>query len=172
MNSTHPRSKRSKRTIIRPKIRQFQLSDLDDICIIEQLSFPHPWSESEFRLYYRREPQLFLVAAMNARIIGYVIAQVVSSLDPKKFQFRKRGHVVNIAVHPDFRRKGIGKSLIKTINAYLQEKGLKDVFLEVRASNSIARIFYLNLDFEEKGKKLGYYLTEDALIMVKKFNDY
>lgn len=171
MVRTHSRSKGSKRAFIRPTIRQFQLSDLDDICIIERLSFPHPWSESEFKLCYRREPQLFLVAVMNEKIIGYVIAQVVSSLDPKEFRFKRRGHLVNIAVHPDFRRKGIGKTLIKTINDYLQEKGLEDVFLEVRASNSIAKIFYLSMDFEEKGRKFGYYLTEDALVMVKEFSE-
>jgi ribosomal-protein-alanine N-acetyltransferase len=168
--STRSRSKGSKRAVIRPTIRQFQPSDLDDICIIERLSFPHPWTESEFELYCR-EQQCFLVAVMNEKIIGYVIAQVVSSLDPKKFRFRKRGHLVNIAIHPDFRRKGIGKTLIKTINAYLQEKGSEDVFLEVRASNSIAKIFYLSMDFEEKGRKLGYYFTEDALVMVKEFSE-
>lgn len=171
MVSTHSHSKGSKKAVIRPTIRQFQLSDLDDICIIERLSFPHPWSEPKFKLCYHREPQLFLVAVMNERIIGYVIAQVVSSLDPKEFRFRRRGHLVNVAVHPDFRRKGIGKTLIKTINNCLQEKGSEDVFLEVRASNSMARIFYLSMDFKEKGRKFGYYLTEDALIMVKELSE-
>jgi len=169
--STHSRSKGSKKAVIRPTIRQFQPSDLDDICIIERLSFPHPWSESEFNLYYRREPQGFLVAVMNEKIIGYVIAEVVSSLDPKKFRFRRRGHLLNVAVNPDFRRKGIGKTLVNTIDAYLQGKGSEDVWLEVRASNSIAKIFYLSMDFEEKGRKHRYYLTEDALVMVKEFSE-
>jgi ribosomal-protein-alanine N-acetyltransferase len=167
--SSHSRSKGSKRAAIRPKIRQFQPSDLDDICNIERLSFPHPWSESEFYLSYQREPQGFLVAIINGKIIGYVIAEVVSSLGPKKFRLRRRGHLLNVAVHPDFRRKGIGKTLVNTIDSYLQEKGSEDIFLEVRASNSIAKNFYLSMGFEEKGRKHRYYLTEDALVMVKEF---
>ncbi len=159
---------RSKRGSVQPLIRPFQPSDLDEVLGIEWVSFPDPWPELQFKFLYKRNPNGFLVAVLNGKIIGYVVAEIAIRLEPRKFRFKKRGHLLNIAVHKEFRRKGIGKALVESITSFLRKKRLEDVWLEVRASNSIARNFYLSVGFKEKSRKLRYYFHEDAIVMAKK----
>lgn len=148
-------------------IRPFKLSDLDSVHDIERRSFPHPWSRLEFMLSQRKKPHGFLVAAINGEVVGYIIADVVRRFDPRGFQIKRRGHLLNIAVDPAFRHRGIGETLVKAGIAYLQGEGVEDVWLEVRASNLTARNFYLRMGFKEKGRKLRYYFSEDAVVMAK-----
>jgi ribosomal-protein-alanine N-acetyltransferase len=149
-------------------IRSFRLSDLDGVLEIEKKSFTNPWPESEFRYAYRRNSHKFLVAMRREKIVGYVITEVIMCFDPCIFQVRKRGHLLNLAVHPEFRLKGIGKALTESIISNLRKVGVVDVCLEVRASNFLAQKFYLEMGFEEKDRKSRYYPSEDAVIMVKK----
>ncbi len=148
-------------------IRPFQLLDLDKIVDIEQRSFPDPWSNFEFKLACQRNPRGFLIAVKNEIIVGYIIADVIMNFDSQSIQGKKRGHILNIAVHPKFRSEHIGKALIEAITAYLHNEEVEELCLEVRSSNIIARSFYLSMGFNEKGRKLGYYFTEDAIIMMK-----
>lgn len=161
-------NERSKRGSVQPFIRPFQRSDLDCVCYIESRSFPEPWSELQFKFLHRKNPNGFLVAILNGKVVGYIVAEVAMRLEPRKFRFKKRGHILNIAVYPEFRRKGIGEALVEAIISFLRKKRPEDVWLEVRASNLTAKNFYLRVGFKEKGRKLQYYLCEDAIIMVKK----
>jgi ribosomal-protein-alanine N-acetyltransferase len=149
-------------------IRPFHSTDLDRIVDIEQRSFPDPWSNIEFKLVCKRNPRGFLIAVKNEIIVGYIIADVIMDLDGHSIQVKKRGHILNIAVHPEFRREHIGKALIEAITTYLRNKEVEELCLEVRSSNIIARSFYLSMGFNEKRRKLGYYFTEDAVMMMKK----
>ncbi len=155
-----------------PLIRSFRLSDLDYVLEIENNSFADPWSESEFRHAYQRDTHIFLVAIRNKKVVGYIIAEVVTCFDPCIFQVRKWGHLLNLAVHPEFRRKGIGKALTESIISNLRKVGVVDVWLEVRVSNSLAQKFYLEMGFTDKDRKSRYYPNEDAVIMVKKICNY
>ncbi len=157
-----------KNSSIQVIIRPFNLLDLDKIVDIEQRSFTDPWSNFEFKLACQRNPRGFLVALKNDLIVGYIIADVIVSLDGHSIQGKKCGHILNIAVHPEFRREHIGKELIEAITAYLYNEEVEELFLEVRSSNMIARSFYLSMGFNEKRRKLGYYFTEDAVMMMKK----
>ncbi len=151
------------------QIRPFQQTDLDRICYIEDRSFPLPWATSDFMHICGKDPDGFLVAVSNSVVLGYVIAEIIKSLDFRDFRSKRRGHLLNLAVDPEFRRKGIGTELAKTIIEYLKDEGSEIIWLEVRRSNSIARNFYSKLGFLEKGKKFRYYFNEDAIIMVKEF---
>lgn len=163
----NPNSKKQENPALDIQIRPFQLTDLDRIHYIEERSFPHPWTAMDFMNIHKRDPNGFLVAVRNGEVLGYVVAEIITSLGFRDFRSKRRGHLLNLAVHPEFKCKGIGTVLAKAIIAYLKEKGSEDVWLEVRRSNSIARSFYSKLGFLEKGRKLRYYFNEDAIIMTK-----
>lgn len=149
-------------------IRLFKLADLDKVCDIELRSFPQPWSKFLFRFLHYRNPGGFIVATKGGEVVGYAIAGLKRSLKFRERQLRRRGHLLNLAVDPEFRRQGIGKALVKSIIAYLREKEVEDVSLEVRASNRAAREMYSGLGFREDRIIKGYYPNgEDAIVMTR-----
>ena len=148
-------------------IRPFKPSDLDSVYDIERKSFPHPWSRIQFRLSYRINPCGFLVAVGNGKVVGYVIVEMAKRIEPQELQLRRCVHLLNIAVDPRLRRKGVGKALMEAITVRVREEGVKNIWLEVRASNSTARNFYSRIGFQEKGRKPRYYMSEDAVVMMK-----
>jgi ribosomal-protein-alanine N-acetyltransferase len=77
--------------------------------------------------------------------------------------------ILNLAVHPDHARQGLGTGLIRDVMADLGRAGARRVFLEVRASNAGAQAFYARLGFEAKGRRRGYYSAprEDALVLAR-----
>ena len=159
-NQTFPSS-------VETTIRPFERSDLDSTENIERRSFNDPWSRSEFELSHQRDGSRFLVAVRNAKVVGYVIVEVVKTLDLLKLRLIKRGHLLNIAVDPKYRRNSVGKTLVDASIRCLRKESVQEIWLEVRASNSIAKRFYLKMGFKETGRKNQYYLTEDALVMKK-----
>ena len=95
------------------------------------------------------------------QVTGYAGLQVV--LD--------EGYITNVAVFPQYRKKGIATALIKRVFELAQEKKLAFVSLEVRLSNSAAIALYKKAGFKEEGRRKGFYRDprEDALIMTKRF---
>ena len=75
--------------------------------------------------------------------------------------------ILNLAVAPAWRRRGIGRRLMETVLEWTVSAGVRRVFLEVRESNGGARAFYLRLGFAEAGRRRGYYQhpAEDALVL-------
>jgi ribosomal-protein-alanine N-acetyltransferase len=136
-------------------IRPFSLSDLEQILQIEQQSFPKsPYDWATFVNLYSLYPENFLVYTGKTQdrkeeIWGYII-------------FSQDGHVISIAVHPQHRRKGVGKELLEKI---LNAPRLKNVWAEVRKSNQGAQAFYLRMGFRITGVVRNYYGNEDALIV-------
>lgn len=139
-------------------IRLMQESDLPSVVEIERLSFTTPWSERLFFNEIYKQRALAQVAAVGDRVIGYICSNYVAD----------EGHILNLAVHPDFRGRGIAKRLVKEILAELKENACRFLYLEVRASNNIAREFYEGLGFEVIGRRNGYYTepNEDAVLMM------
>jgi len=135
-----------------------QESDLPSVVEIERLSFTTPWSERLFFNEIYKQRALAQVAAVGDRVIGYICSNYVAD----------EGHILNLAVHPDFRGRGIAKRLVKEILAELKENACRFLYLEVRASNNIAREFYEGLGFEVIGRRNGYYTepNEDAVLMM------
>jgi ribosomal-protein-alanine N-acetyltransferase len=142
------------------KIRKFQLSDMKELLEIEKFSFPKsPYSEATFLSWYEIAKDTFLVAEVEKKIVGYIIGFCGSEV----------GIVVSIAVHPNFRRKGIGTKLWKELLKLFKNNNVKIAQLEVRKSNSIAQNFYKKIGFKKIGVIKNYYENgEDAIVMVCK----
>lgn len=141
-------------------IRRFNLSDLFQILKIEHKSFPKsPYDWETFVSLFSKYPDTFLVFTNKHKkgeeeIWGYII-------------YSPDGHIISIAVHPKYRRKGVGTKLI---NQALSSPHLKKVWAEVRQSNTIAHAFYLKLGFEIIGILPNYYGDEDAILVELKPN--
>ncbi|NTU42379.1 MAG: ribosomal protein S18-alanine N-acetyltransferase, partial [Nitrospirales bacterium] len=122
------------------------------------LSFSTPWSETSFYSEVFNTHAVPLVAEDDGRIIGHVCTRY----------FIDEAHLLDLAVHPDYRQKGIGALLLENAFRELEAKGCRVLYLEVRVSNSSARKLYEGLGCKPIGIRKRYYLypTEDALLMM------
>jgi [ribosomal protein S18]-alanine N-acetyltransferase len=139
-------------------IRKMQREDIDEVYEIELLSFSTPWSKES--LYYELDQNLFakyLVVEYAGTVVGYCGLWVI--IDDAQ--------ITNIAVHPEFRGRKIGESLLTFSLQISKEMGAKRLSLEVRVSNHIAQSLYKKLGFEAGGIRKSYYTDnqEDALVM-------
>lgn len=140
-------------------IRQMQLKDVKAIAELETVCFSDPWSENSIASELNNRLSFWLVAEVDDRVVGYVGSQSV--LDG--------ADMMNLAVAPGYRRRGIGDALVNALVSHLQQNGVIVLLLEVRASNAPAISLYQNLGFEQVGRRPNYYHhpREDALIMRK-----
>ena len=131
------------------------------IAELEKLCFSDPWSEKSIETELTCRLSLWLVALEEDKVVGYVGSQTV--LDETD--------MMNIAVHPDYRRQGIAEKLIDALISALKEKGSRGLMLEVRASNESAIALYQKLGFIQVGRRPNYYRNpkEDALILRKEW---
>ena len=128
---------------------------------LEKLCFSDPWSERSISSELQNPLSLWLVAQEDGRVLGYVGSQTV--LD--------ESDMMNVAVDPAFRRRGIARSLIEALIAALAEGGSRCLKLEVRVSNESARNLYESMGFQKLGLRKNYYQNprEDALILGKEW---
>lgn len=137
-------------------LRSVNPKDLREIVALERLCFKKPFPSSYLETLAYLSPKTFLVAELEGKIVGYVVASVRG----------KEGHVISIAVHPDQRRKGIGEGLLKAVLKILLERMVSSIILEVRRSNKAAISLYEKMGFRIEGVAKGYYSDgEDAFIM-------
>ena len=131
--------------------------DIPEILKIERTSFSTPWSGEAFYQEIRKPYALSDVAVSEDRIIGYICVNIVFD----------DCHILNLAIHPDFRRQGIATALMKEIMDKSRERGCRFFYLEVRASNIGAKTFYERFGFKIAGMRKNYYVSpvEDALLM-------
>lgn len=134
---------------------------VSQIAGLEKLCFSDPWSEKSVASELENELALWLVALDGDTVAGYVGSQSVCG----------EADMMNVAVHPDHRRKGIAEALVTALVSALKEKEVRSLALEVRASNAPAIALYQKLGFEQIGLRKNYYRNprEDALILQKKF---
>ena len=128
---------------------------------LEALCFSDPWSETSVASELTNPLSCWLVSLENDRVTGYVGSQtVVGETD-----------MMNIAVHPDFRRRGIAEALILELIDGLKARENHCLTLEVRASNTSAIALYGKLGFTQVGLRKNYYRNprEDALILRKEW---
>ena len=131
------------------------------IAEIEKLCFNDPWSERSIASELDNRLSLWLVALEGERVVAYVGSQsVLGETD-----------MMNIAVHPDYRRQGIAERLVTSLVEALKEKGNYSLMLEVRASNDPAKALYEKLGFTQVGLRKNYYRNprEDACILRKEW---
>ena len=134
-------------------------SDLEEVLAVERVSFPGPWTRDGFITELKREPAVCLTARLEGRVAGYLVFWVL----PPEI------HILNIAVRPDLRYRGIGRTLLDYLFAYAGERGADRLFLEVRPSNVAARALYKRAGFLVTGKRPNYYAEEgeDAILLTK-----
>jgi ribosomal-protein-alanine N-acetyltransferase len=141
-------------------LRKMQAPDIPKVMGIERISFTTPWSENAFLKEIRKLYSLTKVAVLGDKVIGYICANYIMD----------EGHILNLAVHPDFRRCGIGTKLVEEVLDELKENDCRYIYLEVRFSNLRARNFYERFGFRVAGIRRNYYTSpvEDAALMMHK----
>ena len=129
------------------------------IAELEKECFSLPWSEKSIASELDNPLSLWLVAMDGDALAGYAGSQTV--LD--------EADMMNVAVQPAYRRKGIAEALMTALADALQEKGARCLTLEVRSSNDAAIKLYGKLGFQQVGLRKNYYRNpkEDALILRK-----
>jgi [ribosomal protein S18]-alanine N-acetyltransferase len=139
-------------------IRDATERDLPRIMEIERLAFPAPWTLASFQRELTLPFSRIMVAlpADSSSIAGFLCRWLIAD----------ECHILNIAVHPDSRRLGIGTVLIAEAVNEAKSTGAGVVTLEVRRSNLPARQLYRKFEFEERRLRRHYYGPgEDAIIM-------
>ena len=136
-------------------------SHVAQVAQLEAICFSDPWSERSVASELNNKLALWLVAEDDGRVAGYVGSQTVID----------ESDVMNVAVHPDFRRRGIAEKLMEQLVGSLKAMGSHCLTLEVRASNAPAIALYEKLGFQEVGRRKNYYRNprEDALILRKEW---
>ncbi len=147
----------------RARLRPATAADAAAVAAIEQATFSDPWSPDAFVQLVRNGGAFFTVADRGApddsphEPIGYVVAWFV--LD--------EGEIANVAVSAPARGQGVGAQLLDAALAEARRRGVVQVFLEVRESNTVARRLYASRGFLELGRRRRYYRhpVEDALVL-------
>ena len=142
-------------------ITEMNATHVPQVAELEKICFADPWSEKSVASELDNRWALWLVAVEEERVVGYIGSQ--TSIDETD--------VMNVAVHPDFRRRGIAESLIIRLVDELKMRGSHALMLEVRASNAPAIALYEKQGFGQVGCRKNYYRNpkEDALILRKEW---
>jgi [ribosomal protein S18]-alanine N-acetyltransferase len=141
-------------------IREMQEDDVPQILTIENASFSTPWTEAAFLHEIHKPYALNLVLLVGTRLAGYLCLNFVF----------EEGHILNLAVHADFRRRGLATLLMRDGLTELKKKGCRFIYLEVRGSNNVAQTFYERFGFKVAGLRKKYYTSpvEDAVVMMRR----
>ena len=128
---------------------------------LEKVCFSDPWSENSIASEVKNPLSLWVVAMDGQTLVGYVGSQTVLGW----------ADMMNLAVAPQYRRRGIGEELVKQLIDRLLKNDVSCLTLEVRVSNTPAVALYEKLGFVEVGCRPNYYHNprEDALILRKEF---
>ena len=146
-------------------IRKVRLDDIDEIMKIERQSFPVAWEYSIFlnicllggQMASGESGLLFMdVIEENDTIVGYAVWETDTRT--------QEGHILNLAIQADERRKGKGKMLLYHVVDHLKTNSIRVCRLEVRESNTPARGLYESNGFVASGEIPGYYFDEDAIV--------
>lgn len=134
---------------------------VSQIAALEKRFFSAPWDENSISSELSNPLSYWLVAVEEDTVVGYVGSQTVLG----------ESDMMNLAVHPDYQRQGIGESLVLALMEGLREKGSHCLTLEVRASNLPAQKLYEKLGFRTVGKRKNYYQRprEDGDILRKEW---
>lgn len=141
-----------------PIVRPMTMDDLDQVVEMEKLCFTIPWSRAGFEGELQSTATRYLVVEIDGQIVAY--AGTWLALD--------EGHITNVAVHPDWRRKRLGRLVTESLLECCANLGTSFMTLEVRKTNLIAQKLYRSLGFYMIGVRKRYYEDndEDALVMI------
>jgi len=133
-----------------------QISQLDEIIAIENISFEKPWTRDQIKddiqANIDSENWVFIE---DDKVVGYIFGWIIQN------EF----HLHNIAVHPDYLRKKIGRKLIQHIISRVADQKVNVILLEVSVNNFSARKCYQSLGFIQTGIRKDYYSKGDDAIL-------
>ena len=138
-------------------IRPARIEDIDEVYQIEQKSFPQPWSYDLLRqeFFYPLSRQLAATTS-SEKIVGYLLWRIDFS--------GAEGHILDLAVHPDFRRQKIGSDLLSRAIGMMKTENVSRIFLEVREDNLAARKLYEKFGFQFIQRRPNYYHEVAGLV--------
>ena len=139
------------------KVSLMDHSDLKEAYEIEKQTNPSPWSKENFFSSYEVGHKS-LVCRIDNVIVGFIIFSVIN----------KEIHLLNIAVHTEHQKKGIGSLLMETMLKQASVMGVLKVYLEVRSKNEKAILFYKKYNFIKDAVRVNYYTgknSDDAVLM-------
>lgn len=138
-------------------LRDMTTVDVPAVVAIERASYSMPWSDATFRGLLRRRDAEMVTAESGGRVVGYAAFWCVVD----------QGELGNVAVSSEWRGHGLGARLVEEILRRASLRGVREVFLEVRPSNAVARQLYERLGFRPVGRRRNYYQApvEDALVL-------
>jgi [ribosomal protein S18]-alanine N-acetyltransferase len=139
------------------RIRPAVPADAKALLAIERRTFTDPWTEASFQEALTSAWTFGLVAETGRGTVGYLIGREVAGT----------GEVLNLAVAPESRRRGIAGALLEVGLEAFRRRKVDEVFLEVRESNRSAQALYLSRGFRAVGQRAAYYRNpkEDALVL-------
>lgn len=138
-------------------IRWMIRRDMPEVLDIESASFEFSWSEDDFIRCLRQRNCIGMVAEYDERVVGFMIYEL----------HKDQLHLLNFAVRPDVRRRGIGEQMIQKLVGKLSQQRRNRIELEIRETNYAAQMFFKNLDFRAISVLKDYYedTVEDAYVM-------
>ncbi len=144
-------------------VRSMTVEDIAAVVDIEKESFATPWTPHAFRMEMKNSVAVYRVVEVDGRVAAYGGMWLI--LDEV--------HVTNIAVHPDYRGRHLGRKIMEVLMTEARQRNLLRMTLEVRKQNHVAIALYKKLGFLMAGIRPGYYQDtgEDALIMWVELNN-
>ena len=141
-----------------PVIRPMRPADLESVYAVESSAYDYPWTLNIFRDCLRMGYECWVQLATD-RIVGHFVL----AMGPGE------AHVLNLAVHPEWHNRGLGRGLLQRALERGERLGAESVFLEVRPSNTPAVHLYHSEGFRRVGRRRDYYPTEtgreDAMVL-------
>ncbi|MHA1302692.1 MAG: GNAT family N-acetyltransferase [Candidatus Heimdallarchaeaceae archaeon] len=148
-------------------IRQAELADINSIIKINRVCLPENYS---FDFFYRIMSEYGFACAVgeeDGEIAGYVLSRIERPFSSMIGLQNIKGHIISIAVLPQYRRKKIGLELMKFVMRRMLEKEIYSIYLEVRKSNIPAIKLYQKLNFKEKKELKHYYRDGESAILME-----
>lgn len=144
-------------------IRWMIRRDMPEVLNIETHGFEFPWSEDDFVRCLRQRNCIGMVAEYDERVVGFMIYEL----------HKNRLHVLNFAVNPAFRRRGVGDQMIAKLIGKLSHQRRDRILLEVRETNLAAQLFFRSMGFRAVTVLRDFYedTPEDAYLMQYRFEN-
>lgn len=142
------------------KITRATLDDAEEMIEIENICFKYPWPAFAFMAELMFDDSLFYaLREESGKMIGFCGLRIIAG----------EGNIMNICVHPEYRKRGLGEALLTFLMQEGRNEGADSYTLEVRVSNEAAIALYEKLGFVSEGRRKKYYDDgEDAYIMWKR----
>src|SRR5947208_2594414 len=152
---------RAEKELMRVHIRWMIRRDMPEVLAAETSSFEYAWAEEDFLRCLRQRNCIGMVAECGEKVVGFMIYEL----------HKTKLHILNFAVHPSYRRHGVGGQMVAKLITKLSSHRRTRITLEVRETNLAAQLFFRAQNFRATRVLRGYYEDsgEDAFVMEYRF---